>query len=208
MDNRNILLAYCLKHNNNWDRILQAIEHHEGISDEDWEEYDAFQVNFITMLDTEYPERLRHRYKPPFVLYYDGDIDVLKRIKDDNDLIFLHGDNIFNIPRENLITITDDNCVDIAGRLKVWFNNESTNVDRFGLAASLASSIVCTKIYDSSPAVAMRSWFNCISVPCATNMNADIYYRATEGPSFNNRMIKDGAFLIDDIHDIRKLYNY
>ena len=62
-DGRSLLLAYCLKYNNDWQLVYRAIQNHEEPSNEDWEEYDAFQVPFITILDAEYPALLKQ--KPP-----------------------------------------------------------------------------------------------------------------------------------------------
>jgi len=198
-----VILGLCLKHNNDWNAVyseLQSRQHHTN--DEELERYVRnFHGNYITMLDADYPNRLKQKFKPPFVLYYEGDINLLKHV-DDNDgknhLVFLHGPNTFNIPTDRLCFITADNKVDICGGLRVWFNKQSDSVDRYGLAAGLCHSIVGTKIYPENT----RSWFIGVTVPNALDLGAEVYMVASTAPSFNNRLIKSGAHLIDCFADI------
>jgi len=72
------LLYYSLKYKGNWDKIMKALQTKEVIELDALENtYNAFTGNFITMLDAEYPERLKQTLKPPFVLFYEGDINLL-----------------------------------------------------------------------------------------------------------------------------------
>lgn len=72
------LLYYSLKYEGNWDKIMNAIQTKEEIELGALENtYNAFTGNFITYLDAEYPDRLKQTLKPPFVLFYEGDINLL-----------------------------------------------------------------------------------------------------------------------------------
>lgn len=39
-------------------------------------------INYITILDEEYPDYLKQQWKPPFVLFYRGDINFVKTFED------------------------------------------------------------------------------------------------------------------------------
>lgn len=69
LNSREILLYLTLKYGNDWDKIYQAICSREDIDYEDAEKVvDECPNEYITILDEEYPEILKHTYKPPFVL--------------------------------------------------------------------------------------------------------------------------------------------
>lgn len=199
MEARLNLLAYCLKYNNDWNRVYAAIQSYEELTVDDEARAKNFTGNFVSFLDDNYPERLKQKFHPPFVLYYDGDISLLNKANEfKNDLIFLHGPNTFNIPTNRLVTITDDNKVDICGGLRVWFNCESTNIDRYGLVVGLCSTIVGTKEYPLNS----RSWFLHYTVCNALAIGSEIYMKPTAGSSYNNKLIKEGCHLIDSYSDL------
>lgn len=69
LNSREILLYLTLKYGNDWDKIYQAIRNREDIDYEDAEKVvNECPNEYITILDEEYPEILKHTYKPPFVL--------------------------------------------------------------------------------------------------------------------------------------------
>ena len=69
LNSREILLYLTLKYGNDWDKIYQAIRSREDIDYEDAEKVvNECPNEYITILDKEYPEILKHTYKPPFVL--------------------------------------------------------------------------------------------------------------------------------------------
>lgn len=71
---REILITLHLLHNGNWKKIHEALENKELIGDKVDEEVVAqykkeFDYDsFITILDNNYPKRLKHEYRPAFVL--------------------------------------------------------------------------------------------------------------------------------------------
>ena len=66
---REILLYLTLKYDNDWNKIYKAISNKEDIDYEDAEKVvDECPNEYITILDKEYPDILKHTYKPPFVL--------------------------------------------------------------------------------------------------------------------------------------------
>jgi DNA processing protein len=73
-----ILVYFSYIHDGNWEKIYSSIENKERVDFEEVKKVVAsIKCKYVTMLSKEYPERLKHIYKPPFVLYYYGDLDVL-----------------------------------------------------------------------------------------------------------------------------------
>jgi len=75
---RDVILYFALKYKGDWNLIYKAIKDLEDI---DVDEYDdlkkKLKANFITILDNEYPEKLKNISRPPYVLFYYGNIDLL-----------------------------------------------------------------------------------------------------------------------------------
>lgn len=195
MTTRVVLLALVLKYNADWNKVFDAIKEREELSEEEILSAENYEGNYAAYTDDNYPEKLRSRQKAPFVLFYEGDLSAL----DKDNLIFLYGDNDFNLPEENLIRITDDNKVSVGGRLKVWFNCEPRNVDRYFLAVSLANKVLLTKVYLAENTF---SFFINVSIRSALANGIDLYVKPTNVASYNNQLIKDGAFLADSASDL------
>lgn len=77
---RQIILALCLKYNGVWEDIYDAIKRKERLSKEEILESEKNnQVKYVTIVDDNYPESLKNIYKPPFILFYYGDISLLNK---------------------------------------------------------------------------------------------------------------------------------
>lgn len=75
---REILLYLSIKHEGEWDSICKAIVDHEPINDEELKQILlSFKGNYITICDDNYPSKFNKIYKPPFVLYYYGHLELL-----------------------------------------------------------------------------------------------------------------------------------
>lgn len=203
MEPRNILLALSIQNNFDWEKTFLAIKNKEEVKDETWEEFDSYQCDFITILDENYPERFKKLYQPPFVIFYDGNIDLLKPVDFyPNPYIFLYGENRFNIPQTNLCVFTEDGKIDIAGGLKIW-TKDYDDPSRFIMPARICNSIACCNRYSKEKGP--KTKFGSITVPFALTFGCDIYMIPTSGPSFNNDLINDGAFLLDSSDKIKVL---
>lgn len=76
---RDILIYFSIKYHGDWSEIFSAIKRKEEINeDEANETISKLNCKVITLLDDEYPINLKNMFKPPFVLYYFGDIGLLK----------------------------------------------------------------------------------------------------------------------------------
>ena len=77
-----VLIYFAIKYNGNWDLIYQALEKKEKIPVEEMKKTEEQILrekwNLITILDSDYPNKLKTAYKPPFVLWCKGDKDILK----------------------------------------------------------------------------------------------------------------------------------
>ena len=81
VDVRNILLALVTQNNGNWEKTLEDIKNKKDISEEEVLDCLSISGNFITLIDNDFPEKLKQSYRPPFVLFYDGDLNVLLQSK-------------------------------------------------------------------------------------------------------------------------------
>ncbi len=74
----NVLLYFSLKYSGNWDKIYKALDTKERISKEEITNVlQKINCNFITILSPFYPNSLKYIHKPPFVLFYKGDINLI-----------------------------------------------------------------------------------------------------------------------------------
>lgn len=98
---RGILAFFAKKYEGDWEEIFQAIQRKEKVdkeSVETFEEYlQANGVEYVSMIDDNYPECLKRSYMPPFALFYKsaevdklpdevekkgcGSIDYLRQVK-------------------------------------------------------------------------------------------------------------------------------
>lgn len=67
------------------------------------EELRKNNVEYITILDEDYPEELKNSYQPPYVLFYRGNIELLKS----PHKLYLTGDYTDNITTDHLISQMD-----------------------------------------------------------------------------------------------------
>lgn len=79
-----ILLYFAIKYNGDWNKIYEAIKTKESVNDEDLKEVILNnKEEYITIISDKYPDCLKSISKPPFVLFYKGNIDLIydKRLK-------------------------------------------------------------------------------------------------------------------------------
>ena len=89
MNSRENLLYLAVKYKGEWDPIYEEIKAHKDVDEKEAKRLiDSVKSNYITILDEEYPESLRDSFKPPFVLFYYGDISL---ISDKNNKIAVVG---------------------------------------------------------------------------------------------------------------------
>lgn len=90
MNDREILIYYAIKHKGNWNEIFEEVSKANPPEGEEKpentiDEKEAKQLlkniksKAVTILDEEYPDPLKFITRPPFVLFYHGDISLLSK---------------------------------------------------------------------------------------------------------------------------------
>ena len=121
-NNEDALIGLVVKYKGDWNKIVKAVKDREAL---DMDEYDrllwgysaAERSNILTLLNDKYPSCLRNIYKPPFVLFYKGDINLLS---DRYVRVTVLTDN--NAPAELLAKAVKD-ITDLPGRVVVVTND-------------------------------------------------------------------------------------
>jgi hypothetical protein len=86
MKGRDILLYLAIKYRNNWDAMYEAIKEKELINEEDLKPaLEKIKGEVITIIDENYPEELKTKVKPPFVIFLSE--EDKKTIGDDSSLV-------------------------------------------------------------------------------------------------------------------------
>lgn len=74
-----IILYFACKYFGDWERIYDALEKQEDIDFDEIEELkEKYNGQYTTVLSNDYPSALKHIDKPPFVLFYKGNKELLK----------------------------------------------------------------------------------------------------------------------------------
>lgn len=75
---RQILVYLTIKYSGDWNRIYEAIKEKEIVDETTVQEkLEQYTGNYVTIIDDNYPEKLKKIYKPPFVLFYKGNLDYI-----------------------------------------------------------------------------------------------------------------------------------
>ena len=81
MESRELLIYLAVLFKGNWDKIYEALQVREEYETQEQQAKKCIanlKSKAITFLDDEYPESLKRVTKPPFALFYHGDISLLK----------------------------------------------------------------------------------------------------------------------------------
>ncbi len=84
INDKKLLVYLSIKHNGDWEKIYESISKKMmDFSESEINQYENKLVscNFITIMDDIYPASLRSISKPPFVLFYKGNISLLNKNK-------------------------------------------------------------------------------------------------------------------------------
>lgn len=78
MEMRDILAALAMKYNGELLPLLQALERQEQVNDTMFSSFKSkLKYNYVTIIDENYPELLKHVENPPIVLFYKGNLDLI-----------------------------------------------------------------------------------------------------------------------------------
>ena len=87
MEPRDILVAYSLKYCGDWNLMYRAITQRESVEDKYKKMVQELECKTLTLMDSNYPEHLRAISKPPLVLYYYGDIDLISNYRNNISVV-------------------------------------------------------------------------------------------------------------------------
>jgi DNA processing protein len=74
---REIIIYLAIKYQGDWNAIYQAIKQKELVDEQTVQQaLGTIQSEVVTIIDEQYPEALKKIYKPPFVLFYYGDLGL------------------------------------------------------------------------------------------------------------------------------------
>ncbi len=77
-----ILIHFAIKYKGDWDAIYKALEDKEKVTLKQLHYLEGLinkqLLKAITILDLDYPKQLKKAYKPPFVIFYEGDKKLLQ----------------------------------------------------------------------------------------------------------------------------------
>jgi len=77
MTGREALIAIALKYQGDWDKMVAAVKAHEEFGSEEAEKSVAsLKCKCVTLIDPDYPDSLKHCFRPPLVLFYKGDLSL------------------------------------------------------------------------------------------------------------------------------------
>ena len=75
---RDVLVWLNIKYEGDWNSIYQAIKNKELVDEvKVTEAINSIQDSYVTIIDDDYPAKLKQIYKPPFVLYYHGNLQLI-----------------------------------------------------------------------------------------------------------------------------------
>lgn len=79
MTSRKLLIYLATIYKGDWDKIYEALQAKEKISEKRIEKvYSNLKSKAVTIVDSDYPEPLKCCTKPPFVIFYHGNLALLK----------------------------------------------------------------------------------------------------------------------------------
>lgn len=100
-----VLLYFSLKYKGDWDKIYNALDKKEKIPHQDLEGINSkVKSNYITILNPLYPKYLKNVFKPPFVLFYKGDISLINHFHKTIGLV--GGETVSDYDNKQIETLT------------------------------------------------------------------------------------------------------
>ena len=106
---RNILIFLNKKNNGNWDKMYHDIQNRANYPEDD---VDITQYHHVTTLvDPDYPTKLKQSFKPPFCLFWEGDLSLLNK----DNIMVICGSDKGNSELAKLISELSDSHIVING---------------------------------------------------------------------------------------------
>lgn len=108
MNARHLILYLAVKFNGNWENILNFIKNKEPVDVDEVEKLaNDFKGEYITLVDEEYPKNLQASRRPPFILFYKGDISILS-LREKNFLSVIGSRNCSDYAKNTISKIINE----------------------------------------------------------------------------------------------------
>ena len=79
LNTKEVLFYFSMKYQGEWESIYHAIMTKEKVEEDVLRQYQKeCQCKYFTILDEEFPVEWKRIHRPPFVIYYQGNLDLLK----------------------------------------------------------------------------------------------------------------------------------
>lgn len=84
-----ILLYFTIKYKGKWEDIYLALSEKEQVRMQDIQKISSkTKANYISIIDKNYPNNLKTIYKPPFSIFWEGNLELLN-----TNLVSIYGNN-------------------------------------------------------------------------------------------------------------------
>lgn len=114
MDARDSLIALVERYGGDWDKVYNAIQNKEDISgdgeklrDDLCNRCNSAGIQIVTIIDNNYPEALKGVNKPPFAIFYRGDLSLLQN-KNEKVCVLGNGETISDFGKRVAIKVALD----------------------------------------------------------------------------------------------------
>lgn len=79
-DSRILLVYLAVKYEGDYQKIIAALQLNENVPyEEAMNVYNSLKCKVVTLLDYDYPQKLKHTFHPPVVLFYYGDLSLFDK---------------------------------------------------------------------------------------------------------------------------------
>ena len=86
-ESKETLVALAIKYEGNWDKMYKDLTTNNFPEDEYYDMIYSLKSNYVTIIDLEYPQQLKAVHKPPLVLFYYGDINLIRNYRNNISVV-------------------------------------------------------------------------------------------------------------------------
>ena len=102
---RDVVIYFAVKYAGDWSKIYESMKNRESFQDADVIATIAgLKCKVVTIIDNEYPQGLKKIYKPPFALFYYGDLNLLSNPDVCLSVVGSHDPSLYGIEMTQSIT--------------------------------------------------------------------------------------------------------
>lgn len=118
---RDIIIYLAVKYKGDWNSIYQAIKSKEIVDEQEVQQaLGSLQCSVVTIIDDRYPDSLKKIYKPPFVLFYYGDLALAQTMDKSIAVIGSRLPSAYGLAMTKAITeqLNDEGLIIVSGLAK------------------------------------------------------------------------------------------